>query len=82
MYCVWAKFESSADYVHIANILPGESTKSAGLRLQRKGQPITLWARDQPATSPDVNLYGSHPILYDVRKGVPFCHYLVPIVKC
>lgn len=47
----------------------GESTRSNGLRLTRNGHISTLWNRDQAAASTNVNLYGSHPILYDIREG-------------
>ncbi|GMH45019.1 hypothetical protein BSKO_12976 [Bryopsis sp. KO-2023] len=70
------RFIFKDQYIEITSTIPedaalyglGESTKSGGLRLKRDGRTITLWNRDQPSSSPDINLYGSHPILYDVRK--------------
>ena len=51
----------------------GERTSSTGLELQRNGVPLALWNRDHQAALPDQNVYGSHPILMDVRAGVPCC---------
>ena len=47
----------------------GERTSSTGLELQRNGVPLALWNRDHQAALPDQNVYGSHPILMDVRPG-------------
>ena len=41
----------------------------AGLPLRRDGIPLALWNRDHQAALPDQNVYGSHPILIDVREG-------------
>jgi hypothetical protein len=43
----------------------------AGLPLRRDGIPLALWNRDHQAALPDQNVYGSHPILIDVREGAP-----------
>ena len=51
----------------------GERTSSTGLELQRNGIPLALWNRDHQAALPDQNVYGSHPILMDVRAGAPCC---------
>lgn len=80
--CLINSLQHSAVCDNTTYITSGESTKSAGLRLQRKGQPITLWARDQPASSADINLYGSHPILYDVRTGMLFLYHFFFHVDC
>eukprot|EP00884_Botryococcus_braunii_P005570 jgi/Botrbrau1/15013/Bobra.0018s0111.1 len=45
----------------------GERTASAGLRLPRDGRPVALWARDFASAHPDENLYGSHPVLLEIR---------------
>ena len=47
----------------------GERTSSTGLRLRRDGIPLALWNRDSEASKPDQNVYGSHPILMEVRTG-------------
>ena len=47
----------------------GEFTTNTGFPLRRDGLPYTLWARDQPPAVPNINLYGSHPIILDVRNG-------------
>ena len=41
---------------------------AAGLQLKRNGKPMTLWNRDC-TDYPDLNLYGSHPFLMEVRPG-------------
>lgn len=49
---------------------------AAGLQLKRNGKPMALWNRDC-TDYPDLNLYGSHPFLMEVRAGEqpsePFC---------
>lgn len=47
----------------------GERTSSTGIELRRDGIPLALWNRDHQAALPDQNVYGSHPILMDVREG-------------
>ena len=47
----------------------GEFTTNTGFPLRRDGLPYTLWTRDQPPAVPNINLYGSHPIIMDVRDG-------------
>ena len=47
----------------------GEFNTNTGFPLRRDGLPYTLWARDQPPAVPNINLYGSHPIILDVRDG-------------
>ena len=47
----------------------GERTSSTGVELRRDGIPLALWNRDSPAGSPDLNVYGSHPILMELRQG-------------
>ena len=47
----------------------GERTSSTGLELRRDGIPLALWNRDSEASKPDQNVYGSHPILMEVRAG-------------
>ena len=64
-------------YIEISTSVPedaalfglGERTSSTGLELQRNGVPLALWNRDHQAALPDQNVYGSHPILMDVRPG-------------
>ena len=64
-------------YIEISTTVPeeaalfglGERTSSTGLELQRNGIPLALWNRDHQAALPDQNVYGSHPILMDVRPG-------------
>ena len=41
---------------------------AAGLPLHRDGRPLALWNRDC-TDYPDLNLYGSHPFLLEVRPG-------------
>eukprot|EP00884_Botryococcus_braunii_P020446 jgi/Botrbrau1/7085/Bobra.0165s0107.1 len=45
----------------------GETTSSTGLPLRRTGWPYVLWNRDSPASLFDMNIYGSHPVLIEVR---------------
>ena len=40
----------------------------AGLKLGRNGRPLTMWNRDC-TDYPDLNLYGSHPFVLEVREG-------------
>ena len=47
----------------------GERTASTGLPLQRTGIPLTLWNRDRPSEFADENLYGSHPLVLQLREG-------------
>ncbi len=49
----------------------GERTSSTGIELRRDGIPLALWNRDSPAAAPDQNVYGSHPILLEIREGAP-----------
>ena len=49
----------------------GEHISSSGLLLRREGAPLTLWNRDNAASDPDQNTYGSWPFLLDVRPGAP-----------
>jgi len=64
-------------YIEVSTTVPeeaalfglGERTSSTGLELQRNGIPLALWNRDHQAALPDQNVYGSHPILMDVRPG-------------
>ena len=49
----------------------GERTTTTGIKLRRDGIPLALWNRDHQAALPDQNVYGSHPILMDVREGEP-----------
>lgn len=66
-------------YLEISSKIPssttlyglGEQASSTGFALRRDGLPYTLWTRDQPPNVPNVNSYGSHPFIMDVRKGVP-----------
>ena len=60
----------------------GERTSSTGLELQRNGVPLALWNRDHQAALPDQNVYGSHPILMDVRAGAPCCTLHFPDLSC
>ena len=41
---------------------------AVGLQLKRNGKPMALWNRDC-TDYPDLNLYGSHPFLLEVRPG-------------
>ena len=47
----------------------GERSSSTGVELRRDGIPLALWNHDSPAAAPDQNVYGSHPILMEVREG-------------
>ncbi|KAK9915638.1 hypothetical protein WJX75_001864 [Coccomyxa subellipsoidea] len=47
----------------------GEHISTSGLLLRREGAPLTLWNRDNAASEPDQNTYGSWPFLLDVRPG-------------
>lgn len=47
----------------------GEHISTSGLLLRREGAPLTLWTRDNAASEPDQNTYGSWPFLLDVRPG-------------
>ena len=74
-------------YIELTSSIPssatlfglGEYTSNVGFPLRRDGIPYTLWNRDQPPAVPNTNLYGSHPIILDVRDGgsmglVARCH--------
>ena len=64
-------------YIELTSSIPssailfglGEYTSNVGFPLRRDGIPYTLWNRDQPPAVPNTNLYGSHPIILDVRDG-------------
>lgn len=43
----------------------------SGLKVGRNGRPLAMWNRDC-TDYPDLNLYGSHPFLLEVREGAPF----------
>lgn len=51
----------------------GEHISTSGLLLRREGAPLTLWNRDNAASEPDQNTYGSWPFLIDVRPSEPSC---------
>ncbi|KAK9822226.1 hypothetical protein WJX81_001471 [Elliptochloris bilobata] len=63
-------------YLEFSTVIPkssalyglGERTSSTGIELRRDGIPLALWNRDSPAGAPDQNVYGSHPILMEVRE--------------
>ena len=65
-------------YIEISTSLPpadqhalfglGESTRSAGMKLQ-PGTTYTLFASDTPSSSAETNLYGSHPFYLDVHSS-------------
>ena len=40
----------------------------AGLKVGRNGRPLAMWNRDC-TDYPDLNLYGSHPFVLEVREG-------------
>lgn len=50
----------------------GEHTDS--LRLPTKGYTRTLWARDAGAVPQNSNLYGSHPVYFEHRRGSDKTH--------
>lgn len=52
----------------------------AGLQLKRNGKPMTMWNRDC-TDYPDLNLYGSHPFLLEVRPGAQSVCLLQSILK-
>lgn len=64
-------------YIEISSVIPasatlyglGENAPSTGLALRRDGIPYALWTRDQAPNVPDVNDYGAHPFILDVRPG-------------
>ena len=64
-------------YMEISTSLPksaalyglGEATSTTGIEIQRDGKPHTLWNHDSPAAWPGPNMYGSWPIIMDVRDG-------------
>ena len=64
-------------YIELTSSIPssatlfglGEYTSNVGFPLRRDGIPYTLWNRDQPPAVPNANLYGSHPIILDIRDG-------------
>ena len=67
-------------YIELTSSIPsnanlfglGEFTSNTGFPLRRDGLPYTLWTRDQPPAVPNTNLYGSHPIILDVRDSECF----------
>ena len=66
-------------YLEISTAVPADSAlyglqehvPSSGIQLPRNGQIITLWNADHEAAQADVNNYGSHPFLLEVRAGKP-----------
>lgn len=72
-----ASMGTQDQYMEISTSVPetaalyglGERTSSTGIELRRDGIPLALWNRDHQAALPDQNVYGSHPILMDVREG-------------
>ncbi len=64
-------------YIEISSAIPanatlyglGENAPSTGLVLRRDGIPYALWTRDQAPNVPNVNDYGAHPFIMDVRPG-------------
>ena len=59
----------------------GERSSSTGIELRRDGIPLALWNHDSPAAAPDQNVYGSHPILMEVREGAdPVLGGLLPLL--
>ena len=62
-------------YLEISTAIPagsrlyglGEATSPSGIRIQPDGRPHTLWNHDSPAAWPGPNMYGSWPILLEVR---------------
>ncbi|CAK0786903.1 hypothetical protein CVIRNUC_010117 [Coccomyxa viridis] len=75
------RFVFKEQYLELTSSIPsgatlfglGEYTSNVGFPLRRDGIPYTLWNRDQPPAVPNTNLYGSHPIILDVRDG-GLCH--------
>ena len=67
-------------YIELTSSIPsdanlfglGEFTSNTGFPLRRDGLPYTLWTRDQPPAVPNTNLYGSHPVILDVRDSECF----------
>lgn len=65
-------------YIEITSGIPasavlyglGENAPSTGLALRRDGIPYALWTRDQATEVADVNNYGAHPIIMEVRPGM------------
>ena len=78
---IWCTPSSCAavqdQYLEISSAIPssaqlfglGEHTSELGFPLRRDGIPYVLWARDQPPTQANANLYGCHPFILDVRPG-------------
>ena len=70
-------FSLQDQYLELTSSIPssanlfglGEFTTNTGFPLRRDGLPYTLWTRDQPPAVPNINLYGSHPVILDVRDG-------------
>lgn len=64
-------------YIEVTSAIPanatlyglGENAPTSGLVLRRDGIPYALWTRDQAPDVPNVNNYGAHPFIMDVRPG-------------
>lgn len=69
------RFVFKDQYIEVSTAIPagsrlyglGEATSPTGIRIQPDGRPHTMWNHDSPAAWPGPNMYGSWPILLEVR---------------
>eukprot|EP00892_Ulva_mutabilis_P001883 jgi/Ulvmu1/11696/UM008_0106.1 len=70
-----SSFAFKDQYLEVATQTPrtsqllglAEQSRTTGLFLPRDGHKIVLWNRDFAAVNTDSNLYGSHPLLLELR---------------
>ena len=87
-----SRFLFKDQYIEISTNVPedadlyglGEVTIPTGLKLPRDNRIITLFNADTSSLVPYRNLYGSHPFLLQVNKGVlgQFCLSKTPLGCC